>query len=143
MHARWGAQHGWGEDVGLGMCSFGFEGPNFWRSHRSAPSFAFQNSYWRAESSASMASLTFGGLGLSNWPFPSHKASLSGLLSPPCKASSRGLGAQCLRSASFSLGSVFSSSSEDQEFLVPRMTAAMSLLPLMNAVPSWVFSHIK
>lgn len=38
----------------------------------------------------STASLTFGGLGLSNCSFPSHKASLSGLLSPPCTASSRG-----------------------------------------------------
>lgn len=47
----------------------------------------------------SMASLTFGDLGLRNWSFPSQKASLSGLLSPPYKASSRGLEAWCLGSA--------------------------------------------
>lgn len=42
----------WGEDVGLGEYSFRFEGPDFWRCHRSTPSFAFQNSYWGAEFSA-------------------------------------------------------------------------------------------
>lgn len=86
-----------------------------------------------------MASLTFGGLGLGNWSFPSHKASLS----PPYKASSRGLEARCLGSASFSLGSVFSFPSEDQEISVQRVTASTKFASSQNAVPSWDFSHIK
>lgn len=87
----------------------------------------------------SMASLTFGGLGLGNWSFPSHKASLS----PPYKVSSGGLEAGCLGSASFSLGSVFSFPSEDQELSVQRVTASTKFASSQNAVPSWGVSHIK
>jgi hypothetical protein len=89
LHARWGPKVS-GKMWDLGCVVLGLRGPTSGDATGAPLLLSSMTLTGELNPLTSMASQTFGGPGLGNCSFPSHKASLSGLLSLPCTASSRG-----------------------------------------------------
>lgn len=80
LHARWGP-NGAGEMWDLGSVVLGLRDPDFGDATGAPLLLPSRTLTGKLSHLPSLVNLAFGGLGLGTWSFPSHKASLSGLLS--------------------------------------------------------------